>query len=76
MLSVPALYEAIGVYIWRGASEAMTQLGLQLAVAAALGGLARSRLPLDVRCSTQRLAFTPLTVNMKGVVYPNVPGIN
>lgn len=50
VLPVPALYEAIGVYIWRVSSEAMTQLALQLAVAASLGGLARSRLPLEIRC--------------------------
>ena len=59
VLSVPALYEAIGVYVWRVPSEAMMQLALQLAVAASLGGLARSRLPLDVRCSTQYWMNTP-----------------
>lgn len=49
LLDMPALARAIGVYVFPEAPEAMTHLGLQLAVAAALGGLARSRLPLDNR---------------------------
>ena len=55
-LPIPALAQAIGVYVWP--SEAMSKLGLQLAVAAALGGLARSRLPPHVRCAADDQSAT------------------
>ena len=45
----PCYHRSIGLYVFRPAAMAMGKLGLQLAAAIALAGLARSQLPDAVR---------------------------